>query len=471
MGKGGIATTGSNNNGVELRGGSVVASNGTGAITIFGTGGAAPLGDNDGVTLWEAGTTVSSIVGNINITGNGGTSSNSLNTGVFLLSNTTVRSTGTARVNITGTGGLGTDVNMGARIQGNVSSVDGDISLMGTASDATGDFHHGLQINAGQITTTGNANFYASGTSSGPSGIGVRMFNTTLSLTGQQNTISGDTIALETSATINATGKTVTLQPNSPGRLINLGSLADSTQQTLELSDAELDRITSAHLIIGTSTSGAITVGQPISPSGTSTLQLITGGGVSQSGSITVANLAVQAEGNIALGMTSNDVDRFAASSTGGFVSFGDTDGISVGTVAGQQGVSALGGPVSLYGRGDITIENTAAIVDLLGTGTPVFTYAISVFVDSPTAKFTIADGASVQSTGGHNNYRASKMNLSGTIEALGKSVELFAGQNNLAIDLGSTTDTAFNTLELSDAELDRITADVIAIDLQQLAS
>ena len=82
----------------------------------------------------------------------------------------------------------------------------------------------------------------------------------------------------------------------------HLGSGFDGTANTLELSDAELDRITAATLRIGRNdadASGTVNVSSAISLGGTDTLSLITGGAVTQSGAIDETNLAVTAGGAV----------------------------------------------------------------------------------------------------------------------------------------------------------------------------
>ena len=66
--------------------------------------------------------------------------------------------------------------------------------------------------------------------------------------------------------------------------------------------------------------------------------------------------------------------------------------------------------------------------------------------------------------SGGFNDVRADKMQLDGSLVAADGLIALVSQNSGQAIDLGSTTDDAANTLGLSDAELDRITARTLRI-------
>ena len=112
-----------------------------------------------------------------------------------------------------------------------------------------------------------------------------------------------------------------------------LGPSGDTTAGTLELSDAELDRITAPSIQIGGLTAGPITVSALINPAFTSTLHLLTGDSLTLSAGIRVAQLAVQAGGAVNLYNSQNDFDVLAVRTTAGSVDVYDPDGYTVGTV------------------------------------------------------------------------------------------------------------------------------------------
>ncbi len=199
-----------------------------------------------------------------------------------------------------------------------------------------------------------------------------------------------------------------TLRPATGGRNIDLGT---ETPGKLSLTDAELDKVTAGVLQIGRSTAGSITVSDAITPLTPSTLVLVNGGAITESGpgTLTVANLLVSSAGPVTLN-ANNDVDKLAASITGAnnAFSFTDVDDLSVNTVDGVSGITR-----PALANGAVTL--TADVLD------------IAQAINSGTAR-----------------------------------TKLQPFTSGLSIDLG--TETA-GSLSLTDAELDRVTAGVLEID------
>ena len=268
---------------------------------------------------------------------------------------------------------------------------------------------------------------------------------------GAFNTLRADKMQLD--GTIEASSGLVALLPHNAGKAINLGSTTDTIANTLELSDAELDRITAGVIRIGSSTAGNITVvGPGISLAGADTLHWTTGGTVTQSAGVTVANLAVEAQGDITLATNVNEFSTVAASSVTGNVSFNDSSGYAVGTVDGIQGVRTGGQAILTAQSGNLTIRNTAAGDDVAATIVIVTLYGNDALLETESGARLVAAGSSSSLY-----LNADKMRLAGTIS--GQYVYLRPMQNGDWVNLGSTTDSAPNTLELSDAELNGITA------------
>ncbi|MEX2140431.1 MAG: autotransporter-associated beta strand repeat-containing protein [Pirellulales bacterium] len=147
-----------------------------------------------------------------------------------------------------------------------------------------------------------------------------------------------------------------------------------------------------------------------------------------------------------------------AQNTSSGDISIENSGNLSVGSVFGIDGVSNSGGSVALYQRGDLTIENTAAANDVASNA------AILLQLFGFDSKLTISAGADVQSVAGTHDYIADKMDLAGTITATGRRVGLAPERPGRLINLGSPTDAVSNVLELSDAEIDRVTADRLQI-------
>jgi hypothetical protein len=242
---------GSANYGVGIGNQAVVSSTGTGVnaakISVEGTGG---LGSSTcfGTFISEFGQ-INSVDGDIAITGfGGGTASSDSNTGVFFFNSSTVSSTGTASIEVFGTGGLGVGSNFGVNFNGGapgMTSVDGAIEITAIAG---GNTDSALNVgSSSNINSTGSATIV----------------------------LIADSIRFANNSAINAAGNTVTIQPKTEARSINLGGADSATE--LGLTDAELDRITAGKIVIGDSTSGNIVVTANITRAAATNIELVSG--------------------------------------------------------------------------------------------------------------------------------------------------------------------------------------------------
>jgi hypothetical protein len=166
------------------------------------------------------------------------------------------------------------------------------------------------------------------------------------------------------SAPLNAgTSGTVTLAPFSSGRNIDLGT---NTANTLGLSTAELGQVTATTLIVGdTVNTGNVQITQSITPAVTN-LVIRAGGSVNETntGSLGVGNVAVQAGTGITLNTATNSIGTFAATSATGNIALTDGAPLTVGNVNGVNGVTATTGNITLTDD-DMTIS--AAITATAG--------------------------------------------------------------------------------------------------------
>jgi mucin-19 len=239
------------NYGIWIVNGPKVIAGGSGTATLNGTGGATTGNENLGVIIAEFAATVTSINGNVSVTGQGGGTGTSANSyGVYLTKAGTISAGGMGTVTVNGTGGNG-----------------------------SGGGNHGIHlglfggvIGTGAFVTSGGGNIQMTGTEGG--GSASYGFN---SVEGNISTaINGGTISLIANkmkwdattviSTPIANSDFVLLQQRTNSTLINVGSTTDAAANTLELSDAELDRISTKTVKIGDSNSGAILVTGVISP-------------------------------------------------------------------------------------------------------------------------------------------------------------------------------------------------------------
>jgi len=244
----------------------------------------------------------------------------------------------------------------------------GAISVSGAAfKDNTS-----LISNTGALTI-GGALSTGSGSDSGTLSASTKgLLTVSAAITTQNQDITLNADRLNLTGTLNAGTATATLTTSTAARVIDLGSATDAGSG-LEISSAELNRVTAGTLRIGSSSVGAISVTGAIAPTGSSTLHLRSGAGISQTGTISVTNLAVTAGGAVALASANNAVTTFAATtgSSNGAIAFRDDTGFAIGTVDAVAGVNAGTGNLTLTSTGTVTQSAaiTAAGLSLNGTG------------------------------------------------------------------------------------------------------
>ena len=151
-------------------------------------------------------------------------------------------------------------------------------------------------------------------------------------------TLYGDKIDLQGPVTTNGTTGVVTVSNYTAGNTIDLGSTVDTTANTLELSDSEIDKITASKLVVGNNDSATATkninITNAITPAGTSVVHMytgVTGGQIKETtaagtlapGASGTLNLAITADTQVYLD-NANNITKFAATSKGD-TSKGDT--------------------------------------------------------------------------------------------------------------------------------------------------
>ena len=198
---------------------------------------------------------------------------------------------------------------------------------------------------------------------------------------------------------------------------------------------------------------------------------------VGQTAAIRYPSFGASATGNINLGF-SNDVDNVELATTGGTVFFSDTDDVIIGGVSPALAGIAAGSGVTVSTTGDITVDAAATVTAaglgfLSSSGGVYVNGAVTtgagggdiLFLSSSPEGVTI--DAAVQSQTGDVTLRTSRLVIgaTGSIAApLGiVDIETFNGGPN--INLGSATDAMGTGIEVSDAEIDRITTPVLSFE------
>ncbi len=254
-GTGGGIGASANNNGILISAGEITAGS-TGKVTLRGTGGATTGNSNDGVQVTGIGSRITSAGGDMSVTGQGGgTAASVSNCGVLveLLGEITAGFKGKVMIHGTGgttTGGSNYGVLIGL-INAKITSSGGDISVTGIEGGGTGSL--GLYNRSSGIITTV------------PNGGAILLKANSMSIDAPVSTPSGNA---------------VTLLPFTNGVAINLGGSNDPIGGPLNLSDTELDRITTGTLIIGDANSDNIMVSADITRQANTAMQLVSGGDI-----------------------------------------------------------------------------------------------------------------------------------------------------------------------------------------------
>ena len=270
-------------------------------------------------------------------------------------------------------------------------------------------------------------------------------------------TLAADKMAVN--AAISASGQTVTLKPVA-GDAINLGSTGGSLTNTLELSVAELDRVSAGTIQIGDSNSGAIRISDAISRPVATNVSVTTGG----NNSVTFIGSSASLDAN-----GGNVTITLNGAGSGSVVSGGAATDITADDVSitgGSGGIGTSGNPLTMSATTLTTDTNDAAdgaqfLSELnsltiaaadLDASTSTITLNSGTFLTSATGSIlspvTIASGATLGGTGTSGTVTA---NSGGTVApgtspgVLNAGNVSFASGSNFNIELNgaSLTPTA----------------------------
>ncbi|MGL9619413.1 filamentous hemagglutinin N-terminal domain-containing protein [Bradyrhizobium sp. U531] len=368
---------------------------------ITTNGGALNLNAGRGVTVTNA--TISTSGGGLSVTG----STTDGTTGITLNGATISVGTGTATLTGTATNGKGvfftiatntltasgagsitingnsstTVTNYGVAINTSLTT-SGSVSISGTNTGSASQAY-GLYINGGNTITDSSGNLTLSGTSTSANGVWVNSATTNLTnsgagmlaINGTSGSLNG--IRMNTSTSLVTSG-TVTLAGSSTSG----SGFSAKGSNTLTISSGNLT-------ITGSTSSGSLGIdlsssGNTITNSGSGTLTLSGTGGtnlaatitsssgvlaisdtsaVTQSGGmITAGNLLLSGGGSVSLGQA-NLVGTIAATGIGS-MSFLNNQSLTIGTVQGTSGISALASAsvtITTSGTSDITVTNAVS--------------------------------------------------------------------------------------------------------------
>jgi autotransporter-associated beta strand protein len=264
--------------------------------------------------------------------------------------------------------------------------------------------------------------------------------------------LSVDSLTLNATPSLSAGSGIVTIEPQTTGTPVNLGTL---TAGQLSLTDEDLNRIVAGTLRIGDNPfGGPITVSSAINvannPAPIGALHLYSGGGVANalaSGTaITATSLAISGfSGSGSATTLTTQVSNLAASYTGGYgLSLSNTGALNITTVDGISGVRSTGGGIAVTSAGALTVSSSSG-------SNPGPTQITAAGTDQLLTINSTLTGL------GDLTLTADRVALNATVNFGSAKVTLLPATSGRAIDLGSATDIAAGTLELSSDELSEI--------------
>ena len=251
-----------------------------------------------------------------------------------------------------------------------ISTVDGIVGS--TSSDLSLNTIGTLSL-AAAITSSGTTSLISTADDAGA--VTFNQGGQTLSSSSGALTITADDMTLD--GTITATGQSVTLQSNTGGDTIDIGSTGTTTINRLELSNAELQTIAGSSLTIGSGTAGAVAlVTADVTPGSTAgadlaTVHIRSGSAITGTAAgIIETNLALSAGGTINLTDANTDVDNLAVSAAGQTVTFTDSDDVDLDTVDSVTAITAATFNLNTAGAVTDTAASTISGTTTIAAGT-----------------------------------------------------------------------------------------------------
>ena len=265
-------------------------------------------------------------------------------------------------------------------------------------------------------------------------------------------TLAADRMAIGAGAAIGGGSNAVTLRPSTAAWPVDLGSAVD-TNAALELSDAELKRITTTgYLRVGSSSApatGDISVSAAVAPTAAPNLHLVSGGKITESAAghtIGATNLALSSAGIVNV---SSAVQAAAAASGGSAITISNNRGagqsLAVGSLDGVTGIDSGNATLRLTETtGGVSIANamSSGSADLILTSAQ----AVSQGADITASGLKLAGAGSFTLTRTTNAIATLASRASGSIsvsDADGYAVDTVdttAGIDSTAANGGAVT-------------------------------
>jgi len=224
-----------------------------GNINLTGIGGDGNGSNSEGIIIIGE-SSISSVDGDINLTGTGGSGSGSFTQGIEINGGAVVETTGTGNINLEGTvngdGTLGAGLNIGiflgndnpAAPVSRVSSVDGNIRLIGISNGTTNTEYGILMRRGGAVESSGTGTITLEGMSVSTEGIRleenslIKTNGQTIELTSSNSSIDTVLGTLDSVSTTDAGDIVLTAAGEiTNGRITTVGSLVVNTNSTYTL--------------------------------------------------------------------------------------------------------------------------------------------------------------------------------------------------------------------------------------------
>lgn len=287
----GAVSGGNTSAGVQVNGLNAVITSSGGTVMVTGTGGGFAFSSNfnHGVNVVAAGKITAGSAGNVIVTGYGSPYASGGNYGVNVENpNSTITSSG-GQVTINGFGGGLSSSNSNSNCHG-IRVADsgaitaggmGTVMLNGVGSPFNGNSNYGVFVTGAgsKVTSTGgNVALHATAVNQS-SNLSIAIHSSgsvTTSTNGGDILLQGNSISFIAGAVKTNAMDTVTVVQKDNDVPVGLGISGDPPAGPLQLTDTELDSISTGTLLIGNTSSGVITIASDVSRTAATQMRLTT---------------------------------------------------------------------------------------------------------------------------------------------------------------------------------------------------